>query len=309
MLPFVTAIVPNYNHARFLHRRLESIYKQTWPNLKVILLDDASTDDSLSILEAYRSHPRTQCLLVNDTNAGSPIRQWYKGIEQAQTDWVWIAESDDTCDQRFLESLAPALMVSDCILALSEICFINEQDETIMEFSSIGRKWWDARQFRETFMLTNCHICNSGMALFRKSAIPPVGSWLDEYPYSPDYTFWMKLLSGGRVYTNGEALACFRKHDREFTHGTYDSLAEHRDHARMMAELWQTGDIPTNLVKKLLYHKLTNIEIRKTTLDAPTYRAFRDTWLSLAEKAGLRIGHWEIRHRAFSRKIRHRFGI
>ena len=49
-MPTVSVIVPNYNHARFLRQRIESVLGQTYQDFEVILLDDCSTDESRSIL-------------------------------------------------------------------------------------------------------------------------------------------------------------------------------------------------------------------------------------------------------------------
>ena len=43
--PLVSVIVPNYNYARFLEQRMETLLCQTYKNIEVILLDDASTDE------------------------------------------------------------------------------------------------------------------------------------------------------------------------------------------------------------------------------------------------------------------------
>lgn len=52
-LPLVSIIVPNYNHALYLRERLDSIYSQTYKKFEVILLDDASSDNSVEILTEY----------------------------------------------------------------------------------------------------------------------------------------------------------------------------------------------------------------------------------------------------------------
>ena len=51
--PKISIIVPNYNYAHFLDKRIESILKQTYTDYEIILLDDASTDDSVKVLEKY----------------------------------------------------------------------------------------------------------------------------------------------------------------------------------------------------------------------------------------------------------------
>ncbi|MFN7014544.1 MAG: glycosyltransferase family 2 protein, partial [Bacteroidia bacterium] len=107
----VSVIVPNYNHAAYLRQRLDSIFQQTFQDFEVILLDDRSADHSVEILQAYAqqyAHKVTH-LVVNEENTGNPFVQWKKGIELAQGEFIWIAESDDFCEPTLLETLYRAL--------------------------------------------------------------------------------------------------------------------------------------------------------------------------------------------------------
>ena len=74
----VSVIIPNYNYARFLKQRIESVLSQTYTDFEIILLDDASTDDSVSILNNYRNNKHVSHLEVNSINTGSPFAQWQK---------------------------------------------------------------------------------------------------------------------------------------------------------------------------------------------------------------------------------------
>src|ERR1700735_1956185 len=107
-MPQVSVIVPNYNHARFLQKRIESVLRQTFQDFDLILLDDSSTDDSRSILSSYARDPRVT-IEFNEANSGSTFRQWNKGVRLARGKYVWIAESDDYADERFLERLTAVL--------------------------------------------------------------------------------------------------------------------------------------------------------------------------------------------------------
>ena len=95
MSPLVSVIVPNYNHARYLEQRLDSVFGQTYPNFEVIILDDSSTDNSLEIINRYKYNPHLSQIVVNKTNSGSVFKQWAKGLSLAKGEWIWIAESDD----------------------------------------------------------------------------------------------------------------------------------------------------------------------------------------------------------------------
>lgn len=103
--PLVSVIVPNYNHARFLDERMESILGQTFQNFEVIILDDLSTDNSREVIEKYRNDPHVSQIVYNEQNSGSPFKQWNKGFRLAKGKLVWIAESDDSCEPTMLERL------------------------------------------------------------------------------------------------------------------------------------------------------------------------------------------------------------
>ena len=116
----VSVIIPNYNHSTYLKQRIDSVLNQSYQDFEVILLDDVSKDDSVSVLETYKDNPKVSHVLVNETNSGSPFGMWQKGFDLAKGDFIWIAESDDWADRKFLETLIPKfenpkVVVSHCI--------------------------------------------------------------------------------------------------------------------------------------------------------------------------------------------------
>ena len=100
---FVSVIIPNYNHAQYLPERIESVFGQTYPNYEVIILDDCSTDNSREVIEQYRTNPHVSQIIYNEENSGGVFKQWKKGLSLAKGDLLWIAESDDKCENTFLE--------------------------------------------------------------------------------------------------------------------------------------------------------------------------------------------------------------
>src|SRR6266576_4746622 len=96
-MPNVSVVVPNYNHARFLRQRIDSVLGQTYQDFEVILLDDCSTDQSRSIIGEYQNDPRVRVEL-NKRNSGSTFKQWNKGVWLVRGEYVWIVESDDDAD-------------------------------------------------------------------------------------------------------------------------------------------------------------------------------------------------------------------
>src|SRR5690606_4865216 len=102
--PRVSVIVPNYNYARYLEKRLQSIFDQTFQDFELLYLDDASTDDSEAVFARFAGDPRVRAFR-NQTNGGNVFKQWNKGVREAKGEYIWLAEADDLAAPRLLEVL------------------------------------------------------------------------------------------------------------------------------------------------------------------------------------------------------------
>ncbi len=285
---------------------MDSLLQQTWQDFDIILMDDCSTDNSRSILEQYRQHPRVKKIIYNSHNSGSPMAQWLKGIALADTEWIYIAESDDTCHPQLFETWLPALQQPDLVLALTEVQYINPADEVILRFPPLGPGQWSGAQFVRRYMLHNCYLCNSGMAVFRKRAAPGPGDWQQQLRYSPDYYFWIRLMLQCSVYNNGAVMANFRKHPQEYTHGKWDSLTEHTDHASMLQLLWQEGRLGSRDIQRTVYFKLTGLATRRRGMPRADYLAYQQCWLHLARNCRVPVYKPVGALQAYWRKLAHR---
>jgi glycosyltransferase involved in cell wall biosynthesis len=93
-LPLVSVIIVNYNYQRFLIEAADSVLSQSYPNIELIVVDDASTDDSGSILDAIeKSHPEVK--LVRCTQNGGQSVASQKGFEASTGDYVVFLDADD----------------------------------------------------------------------------------------------------------------------------------------------------------------------------------------------------------------------
>ena len=90
----VSVVIPNYNHARYLPQCLDAVFAQQPRADEVIVIDDASTDDSVAVIESYRQrHPELR-LLRNSTNQGV-IAGMNRGLREARGEFVLFAAADD----------------------------------------------------------------------------------------------------------------------------------------------------------------------------------------------------------------------
>lgn len=77
--PLISVIIPNFNHARFLDERIQSVLYQTYQNFEVIIVDDKSTDNSLEVIDKYKDNPHVTQVVVNEENSSSPFK--HSGIK------------------------------------------------------------------------------------------------------------------------------------------------------------------------------------------------------------------------------------
>ena len=125
----ISVIVPNFNHARYLEKRLESVLTQTYQNIELIILDDCSSDNSIDIINKYKTNQKVSSIVLSNVNSGSPFKQWSRGIEIAKGDYIWIAESDDYCDNTFLEKcLAPFETDMSLVMVFCGSHWVDDQD-------------------------------------------------------------------------------------------------------------------------------------------------------------------------------------
>jgi glycosyltransferase involved in cell wall biosynthesis len=128
--PTLSIVLPNYNHARHLPRAIEGFLQQSRPPDEFLILDDASTDESAAIIEAYaRRHP-VICFLRNERNEGV-VRANERLFGLATCDYVHAAAADDLRSPRFCEaamSLAEQYPQAGLIFAAAAI--VDEEDRT-----------------------------------------------------------------------------------------------------------------------------------------------------------------------------------
>lgn len=223
--PLVSVIVPNYNYARFLDKRLSTIVGQTYRNIEIILLDDASTDDSVQVMRDWSERDsRISDVAVNEVNSGSPFKQWQKGLERASGKYIWIAESDDYCELTFLETLVPLMeRHPKASIAFTGSYLVDENenfgDHDIdnwtprQKATPEGYKCFDGRVYAEKNLFWYNYVYNASGVLFRKSAYEnTTDRECFGMRYCGDWRFWFNMALEGVVIEVYKKLNYFRRH-------------------------------------------------------------------------------------------------
>ena len=235
----VSVVIPNYNYAGYLMERIESIVTQVYPIYELIILDDASTDESVKVIEEAIGNLRKRKpdlkirFILNDKNSGNVFKQWKKCFDEAQGDFVWICEADDFCSRYFLSSVMRAFDDDKVVLSYAESCTVDKDGRKIApdlrawtdEFKSghWNRNYINSgKKELEEFMCVNNTIPNVSGVVFRKIDAP-IEKYLQEaqkFRLVGDWYFYAKYLLNGKIAYCSESLNCHRIQDKGVTLST-----------------------------------------------------------------------------------------
>jgi glycosyltransferase involved in cell wall biosynthesis len=245
-MPKVSVVVPNYNHAKFLAQRIETILTQTYQDFELILLDDCSTDGSRGILMQYAGDPRVR-IEFNEVNSGSGYRQWNKGVRLAQGKYVWIAESDDYADKHLLEKLV-GVLDSDANIGYAYCRSWQVKDGKLNGYICFGEdrlnpRWAtnfcvDGREEFANYFAWYNPVRNASAVVFRKDVYERAGGVEESFRLSGDWKLWSLMALEGKVAYVCEPLNYQRFHGANTQMNTdiATTVAEILDIARSLHE-------------------------------------------------------------------------
>ena len=165
--PKVSAIMPAYNAEQFIRSAVDSILAQTYEDFELIILNDGSTDNTQSIIEAY-SDPRIR--LINKENSGV-ASTLNLGLEEARGKFIWRHDADDISLPRKLEKEMVFLDAHpEFVLCATQVAFMSERGKVAWNKEQPKEGWLGPEAYREVFFedfrLFTCHT--------RHYLIPPI---------------------------------------------------------------------------------------------------------------------------------------
>mgnify|MGYP000001743428 CR=1 FL=1 len=270
----ISAVIPNYNYARYLVQRIDSIVYQTYPISELIILDDCSTDDSIAVINKYIAENKTNIpirLVKNEKNSGSVFAQWQKAFDEAKGDYVWIAEADDSCNEHFLETVMKGFDDKNVILSYCESLTMDENNAVLMgdlrvwiDIFKTG-KWdndyiKDGRQEVSETMCINNTIANVSSAVIKNGDYRAILEKAKEFHLAGDWFTYMNILKMGKIAYFKESLNYHRMQQQGLTLST-SHKQEFEEIVRLQDYAMDNFDI-SDEVKNKVYERRERERIR-----------------------------------------------
>ena len=197
MRPLVSVIVPIYNAAPFLKETLDSIIASTYRPIEIVMVDDGSQDNSLSIAQDYcANYP--ECRVIAQTNQGVSVAR-NNAIRHAKGMYILPVDADDKIADTFIQKAVDVIDNNDDIRVVGCRCWM---------FGAINKEW-KLPEFSHALLARKNMI--PATALYRKADWERCGGYCEEEIYREDWDFWLSMMElGGTFYKLNEILFYYR---------------------------------------------------------------------------------------------------
>ncbi len=216
--PEVAIVILNWNGRRFLEQFLPSVTGSTYSNKRIIVADNASSDDSLKFLQ--RHYPQVE-LIINKSNEGF-AKGYNTALKQVQSEYYVLLNSDVEVSPGWIEPIIE-LMQQDEQIAACQPKLLAYHDKAHFEYAGACGGWIDklGYPFARGRVFENCEADKgqydqpqecfwaSGAALFIRSKVYHELGGLDEYFFAHQEEIdlcWRIKLSGYKVYTQPQSI-------------------------------------------------------------------------------------------------------
>lgn len=235
----ISVVVPNYNYSNYLYQRVYSILNQNYKIHELIILDDASKDNSLFYIEQIEqkiSEFVNVKVVVNDINSGNAFSQWQKGMNLASGDYVWVAEADDYAKENFLnEVVSPLKENNNIVISYADTGFIDSngyitKNSLVDQIDILKTNHWNASYVNKgiaeinCYSYLNCTIPNVSGTIIKKGNYDEIFEEAKKFHQSGDWFTYLNILNLGDISFINKTLNYYRVHGNNISQ-TFDKKA------------------------------------------------------------------------------------
>jgi glycosyltransferase involved in cell wall biosynthesis len=217
----VDIVIPCYNYGRFLEGCVRSVLEQSLGDLRVLIIDDASSDDSASVAQRLAHADRRVSVIVHPQNWGH-IRTYNQGLDWASSDYFLLLSADDLLVPGALERAAE-VMDADPDIVLTHGKGISWQDD--LPFPKIDAQQdntWTRQDLVREMCAIGANVVNTPTAIGRTRIQKAIGGYRASLPHSGDMEMWLRFGAHGAVARIDAVQAIYRKHSSNMSNSYWN---------------------------------------------------------------------------------------
>ncbi|HEL1558043.1 TPA: glycosyltransferase family 2 protein [Streptococcus suis] len=200
MESIISIIIPNFNRGRLLHGVIGSVLQQTYQNVEIIVVDDASTDNSIAIIQNLQKSIPNLLLIQQEINSGANACR-NLGVDHAKGEYIAFLDSDDYFLPTKLEK---------------QLKIFNQYPEVGFVVTGFGAKTVQVLPegiipLKETIFQNN--LGGFSTLMVKKSLFLEVGGLDQSLPSCQDWDLFLKLLTVSKGYKVAEDLVIYEVQD------------------------------------------------------------------------------------------------
>lgn len=205
--PKISIITPSLNQAAFIEQTIQSVLNQNYPNLEYIVMDGASTDGTLKILNKYKN--RITFISQKDKGQSDAIN---RGLNLATGDILGYLNSDDFLEKNCLYAVGNFFLNNPKCRWVSGKCNIvdskgNKVRKPVTIYKNLFLKYM--RCLNSLYVL---NYISQPVTFWKREIIDEVGFFNRAFHYSMDYDYWLRINKKHKLGFIDNYLASFRVH-------------------------------------------------------------------------------------------------
>ncbi len=198
--PFVSVIMPTYNHAKFIGKAIESVLNQTYPNFELIIIDNYSKDDTGKIVASYADD---RIIYLKFRNNGIIAASRNYGIKYSHGEYIAFLDSDDFWHKQKLGKQLPHFGKPEIIGVASNAMLVSETPYYRKDNLARSKQGYVDYEYRD--ILNHNRIMTSSL-IVRRDTLDRTGLFDEDKVFSfiEDWELWLRMARYGsfRVLEN-----------------------------------------------------------------------------------------------------------
>lgn len=232
----VTITIPCYNHGTFLGRAVESVLRQSHADLDVLVVDDASTDDSFAVARGFDSDSRVRCLR-NESNLGLAAN-WNRCLELARGPLVMVMASDDSLDPDYLVRVSQIFTQHpDLGLVHAPVRQIDARGAVTGSGAPRPPRLLAAGDEAVSALIEDG--ISTVTTVLRRACYEELGGYDVAVKDGPDVELCARIAAHFDIYDLGAVSGSFRNHDRKWTYLSYLKIERLEQYMLGNRRIWE----------------------------------------------------------------------